>query len=330
MKLLCITDPSTHPSFDTTLSLYRTFAADPEIDFFHTPVSKVDASGFFHTVAVTGKLNNEDFMRLDEQALTQLSPSEVDLVFCRADEPVPKDFFENLSRLEEEVRFVNRPSQLAYTRCKDFLEECGKHYLPDHIFSSSYGEIEAFFKRFNPIVAKSNVGYGGKGVYKIWQQGNSVFTNNVGEGSREYFSLKEVLDHLFEIDSGSAYEFVRYLKNIDAGDKRILVVSGDVYGAFLRKAKTDTWVHNVTSGAGYHRSDITEREFQVIENTYGHYQKRGVHTLGYDFLMDDDGEWILSEVNAGNIGGYDWLEEITGEPVMERLVQWIKEFARAD
>ena len=185
MKLLCITDPSTHPSFDTTLSLYRTFAADPEIDFFHAPVSKVDASGFFHAIAVTGHLSNDDFMRLDEQTLTQLSPSAVDLVFSRADEPVPKDFFENLSRLEDLVRFVNRPSQLAYTRCKDFLEEYGKQYLPDHIFSSSYGEVEAFFKQVNPIVAKSNVGYGGKGVYKIWQQGNSVFTDNVGEISSQ-------------------------------------------------------------------------------------------------------------------------------------------------
>ncbi|MEL7501735.1 MAG: hypothetical protein AAFN18_04650 [Cyanobacteria bacterium J06554_6] len=327
MKLLCITDPTTHPWYDTTISLYRTFAKHPGIDFFHAPVSSVDESGAFYGVAVEGSLSDDAFKQLDEPTLSRLKPSQFDLVFCRADDPVPDRFFENLSLLENQVRFVNRPSQIVYTRRKDFLNTYGKTYLPDHIFSKSVAEISAFFERFAPIVAKMNVSYGGKGVYKIWRQDNRILTENVNEGRRDYPSLANALEHLFSLDSGNEYEFVRFLKNIDAGDKRVLVVDGEIYGALLRKATTDSWIHNVTAGAQYHPGDITDRERSVIEQTYHHYHSRGVYTLGYDFLMDDDGEWILSEVNAGNIGGYDWLEEITGAPIIERLTSWLMTFA---
>ena len=327
MKLLCITDPKTHPDFDTTISLYKAFANHRDIDFFHTPVASIDNSGQFRGTHISGNLSNDDFLRLDDHALEPIDPSELDLVFSRADEPVPSDFFQNLSQVENTVRFVNRPSQLAYTRRKDFLEEYGREFLPEHIFSSSYQEIEDFFHKFNPIVAKMNVSYGGSGVFKIWQDGTQVYTENVKEGRKKYSSLKTVVDHLAEIDIDNDYEFVQYLTNIDEGDKRVFVVDGEIYGALLRKSQTGTWVHNVTAGAAYYPSTVTEREREIIAKTYEHYSSRGVYTLGYDFLMGNDGEWILSEINAGNIGGYDWHENVTGEPTMTKLIQWLIDFS---
>ena len=327
MKLLCITDPKTHPDFDTTISLYKAFSAHPEIDFFHASVASIDNSGQFRGVNLSGDLSTDDFMSLDKQPLITINPAELNLVFCRADEPIPTGFFNNLSQLETAVRFVNRPSQIDYTRRKDFLEECGREYMPEHIFSSSYGEIEDFFQQFNPIVAKMNVSYGVAGVFKIWQDGQTICTDNVKEGLLTYSSLKDVVQHLAELDPDSEYEFVQFLKNIDQGDKRIFVVDGAIYGALLRKSQTGTWVHNVTAGAAYNASTVTEREQEIIANTYEHYSSRGVYTLGYDFLMGNDGEWVLSEINAGNIGGYDWHETVTGEPTMTRLVQWLIDFA---
>ncbi|MEL6816582.1 MAG: hypothetical protein AAFP03_17500, partial [Cyanobacteria bacterium J06598_3] len=49
---------------------------------------------------------------------------------------------------------------------------------------------------------------------------------------------------------------------------------------------------------------------------------------GYDFLMDDDGTWRISEINAGNIGGFARLELLTGQPVMNRLIDWLIEYAQ--
>ncbi len=40
--------------------------------------------------------------------------------------------------------------------------------------------------------------------------------------------------------------------------------------------------------------------------------------------MDDDGTWVLSEINAGNIADYGILEELYDE----RLISWLIDFAR--
>ena len=327
MKLLCITDPATHPTFDTTVRLYRAFAQHPEIEFYHAPVSSVDGSGRFNCVRVAGLLSDDAFMQLDAQPLTSYSPAAFDLVFNRADEPVPQAFYDHLAQVEDQTRFVNRPSQLSYVRRKDFLETYGQQYLPEHIFSSSLEEINQFFEQYDPMVAKLNISYGGKGVYKIWRQDDQILTENVQEGLQTYPDLRAVLVHLTQLDSEGHFEFVEFLKNIDAGDKRVLVVDNKIYGALLRKAQAGSWVHNVTAGAQYHPSKVGPREQDIIRETCDYYRNRGIYTLGYDFLMGNDGNWILSEVNAGNIGGYDWLEEISGEPIMSRLTNWLLQFA---
>ena len=50
-----------------------------------------------------------------------------------------------------------------------------------------------------------------------------------------------------------------------------------------------------------------------------------MHTLGYDFLLDD-GIWRISEINADNIGGFARLEQLTQTPIMARLVDWLISF----
>lgn len=51
--------------------------------------------------------------------------------------------------------------------------------------------------------------------------------------------------------------------------------------------------------------------------------------LGYDFLVDDTGLPMLSEINASsNIGGYGVVEQTTGVPVYPRLLDWIHGLVR--
>ena len=119
------------------------------------------------------------------------------------------------------------------------------------------------------------------------------------------------------------FQLVRFLKNIGAGDKRVHVVDGEIYGGYIRQSTTGSWVHNITSGAKGVPATVTTREKEIVLNTVSYFQERGVFTLGYDFLQDDDGQWILSEINAGNIGGYDRLEKLSGQPVISRLVDWL-------
>ena len=121
---------------------------------------------------------------------------------------------------------------------------------------------------------------------------------------------------------------MRYLKRVDEGDKRVVVVDGEIYGAYIRRSQSGHWVNNVSGDGECTLAEITDAEREAIAKTVGHYRDRGLHTLGYDFLMDNDGTWRISEINAGNIGGFARLELLTNKPVVERLISWMIEFAQ--
>ena len=44
---------------------------------------------------------------------------------------------------------------------------------------------------------------------------------------------------------------------------------------------------------------------------------------GVDTLLNDNGERVLSEVNTLNVGGISVLEEMTGEPLTQRVVEHV-------
>lgn len=173
-----------------------------------------------------------------------------------------------------------------------------------------------------------NTSYGGKGVFRIFRKGDQFEVNNVSTGTLLLKSLDEVIEWLLARDR-DPFQLCRYLKNVTAGDKRILVVGSEIYGGYLRKSPSGSWIQNVTSGGQAFPATVTEGERLIIERTAPAFQELGVFTLGYDFLLDDDGEtWLLSEINAGNIGGYGRLQLTSGLPVYGRLLEWLLERAQ--
>ena len=151
--------------------------------------------------------------------------------------------------------------------------------------------------------------------------------DNVLTGVGQFARFSDVMKFL----KGSQQEpiqFCRYLSRTHEGDKRIVVVDGEIYGSYLRRSRSGHWVNNVSADGDCQLAAITPDEREAIANTVGYYQSLGLHTLGYDFLMDDDGTWRISEINAGNIGGFARLELLTGEPVMDRLIDWIMDYAQ--
>jgi glutathione synthase len=176
---------------------------------------------------------------------------------------------------------------------------------------------------------KKNSSYGGKGVSRIWNNA-SVWLLEHSNGEKRSFSTPELLlETLFSEDS-DPYEFVRFLKNVTHGDKRVIVVDGKILGGYLRCSSTGGWIQNITAGGTAHAAEVSEHEENVVAATWPEYACRGVRTLGYDFLLDDDGlTWILSEINAGNIGGYGRLEQLSGKPIYDQLFECLSNVHKA-
>ncbi len=329
MRLLNICDPSLykHPEMDVP-TLYQHFAGDQRLEFFHAPVETMTQADRAAVVAVPETLTYSDFLQLDTQEGMNTSLSDFDLVFCRRLKPFPDGYLDLLCDWAEQTRFINDPAGKLEQMQPDFLQRVAGEYCPEMLVTADVEEAHVFFERHQAIVAKRANSCGGRGVFKIWYEQGAFWIDNCQTGTRCFETFAQVMIYLQGNDL-APLQFVRYLNGVTAGDKRIVVVAGEIYGAYTRRSKSGYWVNNVSVDGTCELAEITSAEREAIEQTVGAYCDRNLHTLGYDFLLDDDGIWRISEINAGNIGGFARLEALIGERICDRFTDWMLQFAQS-
>ncbi len=330
MKLLSICDPTQYksPPLDVPNFYYR-LSVDSRIEFYHIPTPQVFRKLLpkVRAVSSSGKLDYDRFLALNENNSQWINLQDIDVVFCRTLKPFPSGYLDRLTMWEKYTKFVNRPSSKKSQIKPDFLLNIAQDYIPEGIVTQEWTEALAFFEKFSAIVAKQANSCGGRGVFKIWYQNGVFYVDNFIAGERTFDRFSEVMNYL-QGGQTEAIQFYRYLNRTDAGDKRVVVVDGEIYGSYIRRSKSGHWVNNVSHDGECILADITKDESDAIKHTVKYYQELGLHTLGYDFLLDDDGTWRISEINAGNIGGFARLELLTGKPVMNRLIDWLLKYSQ--
>ncbi len=330
MKLLSICEPTRYKNVPWGVPIfYQRLSLDPRVEFYHMPTSQVFAEQLpkVQVASAAGELTYEEFIALSDAAENWLDLANIDLVFCRTLKPFPPSYLDRLTAWEKFTRFVNRPSSKKEQIKPHFLLEVAKGYIPEGIVTAEWTQALEFFEQFQIIVAKQANSCGGRGVFKIWYQNGVFQVDNFLRGTQTFTQFSQVMSYLQE-GQVEPIQFFRYLHRTNAGDKRILVVDGEIYGSYLRCSKSGHWINNFSCDGECTLADVTDEELEAIEHTVGHYQAMGLHTLGYDFLLDDDGTRIISEINAGNINGFIHLESLTEKPIMDRFISWLIDYAQ--
>lgn len=349
-------------------TFYQRAAYDPNIDFYHIPTTNVlniNANAERIPVApAQGKLTYDQFVNLGSKANHWEFLESFNLVFCRTLKPFPNDYLAKLKAWENRgVLFVNSPTGIEQQIQIDFFANVAQHYTPETIVTADWEVAYAFFEKHQIVVVKQENSCGGRGVFKVWYENKVFKVDHLNLGTQEFNTFAQAMDYLQGVNftkpiaqdcntlkwarngstttskfdiieyeekriSDRPLQFVRYLKRVSEGDKRIVVVDGEIYGAYVRRSKSGHWVNNVSGDGECVLSEISPLERAAIEKTVPFYRDRGLMTLGYDFLMDDDGNWVISEINAGNIGGFARLELLTHHPTMDRFLNWLTQFAR--
>ena len=334
MKLLSLCDPTRYKRAPLDVpTFYHTLSQDKRVEFYHLPspnvlkTQTVTNAPHIEEIASTGALSYRQFLSLDNQPTTPIALSNFDLIFCRTLKPFPIGYLSQLARWEKFARFVNSPTGKQTQMKANFLPTIAKDYIPDTLVTNSYAEAIAFFEQHQTIVAKQANSCGGRGVFKIWYDSGHFQIDNVLTGPGTFTTFTQVMQFL-QRKQHEPLQLCRYLPRTREGDKRVVVVDGEIYGSYLRRSKSGHWVNNVSQDGECTLSNISNGEKAAIEGTVRYYQALGLHTLGYDFLMDDDGSWKISEINAGNIGGFARLELLTGKPIVDRLTHWLIKFSK--
>jgi len=234
-----------------------------------------------------------------------------DLVWLRLPPPFSKVFLEYLTTVFSKQCIINHPDGIYETGSKEFLVNF-ESVCPPIKVCRSVADILEFNKQF-PIVLKPFREYAGRGIVRI--DGTKVWKG------KEETTLEKFITALEETEV--AYLAVKFLKNVAQGDKRIVVVNGQILGASLRLPAEDSWICNVAMGGSSNPTDITPEEEEIIATINPTLLKMGIVMYGVDTLVNDDGKRVLSEINTTSIGGLPQIAKHKNKPLVEKAIDLI-------
>jgi len=228
--------------------------------------------------------------------------------------PLNVEFLEFIDASFHDSLIINDPKSIYETGSKKFLMKFQSVCAPMKTCESLDDIVE--FSSLFPIVLKPFNEYGGRGILKI--NGNTVSSGN------EDFSFEDFANTYRQ--NPTHYLAVKYLKNVKQGDKRIVVVNGEILGASLRLPAEDSWLCNVSMGGTSNRTEVEPEEEEIIKLINPILTKMGIVMYGVDTLVGDDGKRVLSEINTTSIGGLPQIAAMKKEPLVERAIDLIWDY----
>lgn len=246
--------------------------------------------------------------------LRRVSLENYDVVLLRIPPPVENDFVVFLEKEFPRQIFINRPNGIFETGTKEYLMNFPELCPPMKI-CRTIDDIIEFKERF-PIVLKPFREYGGKGIVKI--DGEKVW-----EGVQQT-SFKEFSARIEKCKI--EYLGVKFLNRVSLGDKRIVVINGEIIGASLRKPAKDSWLCNVAMGGNSNWAKVNFEEIRIVKRINSELLKKGILMYGIDTLENDDKKRVLSEINTTSIGGLPQIANLTGKPILKVAAELIWNF----
>ncbi len=323
-KLLVLTDHGTHSVENSIYALLREMMKNPCCHHIDAVSRGNDINRlFFEKMAVKSlyasrvhsSFNFTEDGRYFKKDLHKVGIRNYDAVLLRLPHPVTPGFWQFLSNEYPNTVFVNSPTGIEITGSKAYMLNF-PDLCPPLRRCKTLQDIDDFRQQF-PIVLKPVRSYAGLGIVRI--DGEKVMKAEGGEMTWDSFA-KSIEGQSFD------YLGTKFLKNVDQGDKRIVVCKGQVLGAALRLPAPGKWVCNVARGGKSTSAEADENEAAIVERLNPALAGHGIIFYGIDTLMGDEGKRVLSEINTLSIGGLPKIAEYSGRPVVRQAADLLWEY----
>jgi len=223
--------------------------------------------------------NRDDWFTLGDSHNRELAA--LDFLLMRKDPPFDMDYVYTTYILDlaelAGVLVVNRPQALRDANEKCFTTQFSQCCVPALITRSS-SEIKAFVREHGHAVVKPLGGMGGDSIFQL---------------RPEDPNLNVILESMTGVDRDLVM-VQRYIPEIVAGDKRLLVVNGEpVPWALARIPGPGDFRGNLAKGGTGKGVPLTDRDRWIVSQAAPELQRRGILFAGLDVI----GEW-LTEINV--------------------------------
>jgi glutathione synthase len=220
---------------------------------------------------------------------------DVDVVLMRQDPPFDLSYITAthlLERLEGQTLVVNDPASVRNAPEKVFVLDFAQ-YMPPTLIARRIEDVRAFHARHpGDLVMKPLHGNGGKAVVRIPADGS-----NLG-ALIELFDNAWVEPHMFQ----------PFLPEISEGDKRIVLIDGEVAGAINRRPGEGEFRSNLAAGGYAEPTTLNAREEEICAAMGPALKERGLVFVGIDVI---GGKW-LTEINVTSPTGIVAIDRFNG------------------
>jgi glutathione synthase len=229
----------------------------------------------------------------------------IDVVFMRKDPPVNAAYLHAtyiLDRLPPRVLQIN-PAQALRRHCEKLIPLHLPGLLPETVVSSASRDLNDFLDRVGQMVLKPLDDCSGRGIFTLTK-------NDPERGA--------LID---EMTAGGAryVQGQRFLPEIAEGDKRVLLLGGEILGWLRRVPAAGDFRSNVNAGGRCLPCELTEADRAICARLGAWLKCEGIHLAGADLV----GEYVL-EVNITSPSCLREMDELTGERLERKIIDYVE------
>ena len=244
-----------------------------------------------HAVTVQPVVGNH--FTLGDFAILDLC-RDVDVVLMRQDPPFDLGYITAthlLERIQGETLVVNDPAAVRNAPEKVLVLDFARD-MPPTMITRSLGASRHFLAEHRDIVVKPLHGFAGGSVFRV------------GADGRNLASLIELFNRTYR----EPHVIQKFIPEIVEGDKRIVLVDGEVAGAVNRVPGEGEIRSNLAVGGKAAKTELTAHEQEICAALGPELRRRGLLFVGIDVI---GGKW-LTEINVTSPTGIVAIDKFNG------------------
>ncbi len=220
--------------------------------------------------------------------------ADIDVVLMRQDPPFHLGYISAallLDRLKGTTLVSNDPREVINAPEKMYVLDYAR-FMPPTLVTRVLDDVREFQRQHGAVVVKPLHGNGGKAIFRLDADGTNL------SALIEVFNQTWPEPHMVQ----------PFLPSVADGDKRIVLVDGEVAGAINRRPGVGEFRSNLAQGGSAEATQLTAREAEICAAMGPDLKRRGLTFVGIDVI---GGEW-LTEINVTSPTGIVAIDAFNG------------------
>ena len=298
LKIAYQMDPIEHIDVpgDSTLAILLEAQKRGHEIFYYTPANLALHGTELKARGSTLKVRDEpgNHYELTDHRVIDLSTQ--DVVLLRQDPPFDMAYITTthlLERIHPETLVVNDPAHVRNAPEKVFVLDF-QDLMPPTMVTRNLEDVHAFRDEYKDIIIKPLYGNGGAAVFRLKPEDTNL----------------NALVEFFQATMREPFMVQQYRPEVREGDKRIILIDGEVAGVINRVPAEDEARSNLHVGGQAEHIELSDRDREICDRLGPALKERGLLFTGIDVIGP-----YLTEINVTSPTGIRQIKAFGGADI---------------